>query len=592
MKPTEAPTRALVNVSLHVERGEIVGLLGPNGAGKTTLLKTMATLVVPDGGEGRVAGHSLEDEDGVRRSIGLVNSEERSFYWRLSGRENLRFFASMYGLSDVEVDGRLKELSRALHLDTFIDRRFDAYSSGMKQRLALARAVLHRPAVLLLDEPTRSVDPVESMALRSTIADLVREEGTGVLLVTHNLREVEALCQRVLVLREGRLVFQGSLAGLRRSMKGTDRYVLELAEPVGGWSELSAVAGGSSGSAWGRAELTVDVAEGACIGEVISGLHSMGGRVETVRAGRDTIEQALERLAASGEEIHVSSTPPPAETLPPAASESASRLRQVMAFLRRDLRVYLSYRFGFAVGLFGVLFNVAVFFYLSQFVAGARVPGLERYGAGFFPFILIGIAFRGYLGVGLLQFANALRSEQMMGTLEMLLASPLKVSTFLIASSGFTFLSQTLTVAAYLLVGLVMGSLSLGRMNLPVAVLIMIPTIASFAAIGMLSAAFLTTFKRGDPVNFFLNAGATLFGGVFFPVDVLPSKLQVVSKMLPITYSLEAMRKTLLAGAGLKDVGAELLALTGFAFVLVPAALLVFGAALKKAKRDGTLGQF
>jgi ABC-2 type transport system permease protein len=244
------------------------------------------------------------------------------------------------------------------------------------------------------------------------------------------------------------------------------------------------------------------------------------------------------------------------------------------------------------MGLFGILFNVAIFYYLSQLISEARIPGFQKYGTDFFPFILIGIAFRGYLGVALLQFGNSLRSEQMMGTLEMLLATPLKVSTFIAASASFTFLYQTITVAGYLLIGLLMGSLSLARMNLPVAALVMVPTIATFAAMGMMSAAFLMTFKRGDPVNFFLNAGATLFGGVFFPVEVLPESLQLISRVLPITYSLQAMRKTLLAGAGVSEVSSELLVLTVFALVLVPLGLSVFGAALRKARRDGTVGQF
>jgi ABC-2 type transport system permease protein len=240
----------------------------------------------------------------------------------------------------------------------------------------------------------------------------------------------------------------------------------------------------------------------------------------------------------------------------------------------------------------GVVFNVAVFFYLSQLVTGSRIPGLERYGADFFPFILIGLAFRGYLGVALMQFAATLRTEQMMGTLEMLLVSPLRVSTFLTASTSYHFLFQTLTVAGYLLLGLLIGSLSITRMNIPVAAVIMIPTIATFAAIGMLSASFLMTFKRGDPINFFINAGATLFGGVFFPIEVLPEPLQVVSKALPITYSLQAMRKALLTGAGLQETGTELLILIGFAVVLVPLSLVFFSTALRKARRDGTLGQF
>ncbi len=592
LRPSEPPTRALDQASLHVDEGEIVGLVGPNGAGKTTLLKALATLVEPDKGELWVAGRRAGDADQeeVRRSIGLVTSEERSFYWRLTGRENLAFFSSFYGLDPEPAAVRLRRLSHLFHLEGFLDKRFDAYSSGMKQRLALVRALLHRPRVLLLDEPTRSVDPVESLSLRSTLMEIVREEDTAVLLVTHNLREVEMLCRRVLVMREGRLVFNGGLADLRTQVGGAERFILLLTEPLEAWDQISGVAGGEMRVESGRPELRIDLSPDSCVGDVVSGIHARGGRVEDVRTEADALERALTKLGSGKEEPIAELVSKP--DVEPTLSKPVSRAKQIAAFLKRDLRIYLSYRFAFAMGLFGVLFNVAVFYYLAELVTEARIPGLQRYGADFFPFILIGIAFRGYLAVALAQFATALRSEQMMGTLEMLLAGPVRVSTLLTASSSFTFVHQTVTVGGYLLLGLLMGSLSLARMNLPVAALVMIPTVASFAAVGMLSAAFLMTFKRGNPVNFFINAAATLFGGVYFPVEVLPESLQVISWVLPITYSLEAMRKTLLTGAGLQDVGFELVVLIGFSVVLVPIGLTAFRVAVSKARRDGTLGQF
>lgn len=280
---------------------------------------------------------------------------------------------------------------------------------------------------------------------------------------------------------------------------------------------------------------------------------------------------------------------------PPSAPSKRSperKLVQFAAFLRRDVRLHLSYRFAFALGFFGILFNVAVLFYLAQLVTEARVPVLQQYGTDFFPFILIGIAFRGYLGVALNHFAGSLRAEQMMGTLEMLLASPLKLSTLLGATTSFTFIYHTVTVAGYLLLGVLMGGLSFSRMNIPVALLIMIPTMASFAALGMVSAAFMMTVKRGDPVNFLINAAATLFGGVYFPIEVLPESLQIISRALPITYSLDAMRKALLLGSGVEGVARELGILVVFALALLPLGLLAFRHALRQARREGTLGQF
>jgi len=589
LRPAEAPTRALNGVSLDLAEGEILGLLGPNGAGKTTLLKVLATLVVADSGEGRVAGRPLSDEHGVRRAVGLVTSEERSFYWRLSGRENLAFFAAMQGLGPDEVKGRLAELSAIFHLQEFLDRRFDAYSSGMKQRLALARALLHRPRVLLLDEPTRSVDPIESLALRSAIRRFAREEGTGVLLVTHNLREAEALCDRVGVQRAGKLVFEGTLGGLRAHLAGAERYRLWLEAAVEGWESLPGVESGALKNSPGAVELSVSLQHGARIGDVVSGLHARGGRVVDLRAEVDALERALERIDAA----------PPPSPRPSAESRAAPQaglperaLVQLGAFFRRDWRLNLSYRFAFALTLFGIFINVAVFFFLARLVTQARVPSLQRYGADFFPFLLVGIAFRGYLSVSLDRFAQALRSEQMMGTLEMLLSCPVRISTLVGASVGFSLIYESAILAFYLLAGIALGSLSFARMNLPTAALVMIPTLVCFAGLGMLSAAFQMRVKRGDPVNFFINAASTFFGGVFFPVDVLPGALQWVARALPVTYTLEAMRKALLAGVGVAGVSRELLVLSGFALVLAPLGLAAFSAALRQSRRDGTLGQF
>ena len=595
LRPTDSPTLALNGVSFSIDEGEVVALLGPNGAGKTTLLKTLATLVMPDSGDAVISGHPLGDEIEVRRSIGLVTGEERSFYWRLSGRENLGFFAAMHGIDASEAAKRLERLSSLFRLDSFLDRRFDACSSGMKQRIALARALLHRPRLLLLDEPTRSIDPVESQALHTAIEQLVREEQTAVLLVTHDLAEAEKLCRRFLVIRAGRVAFDGSPSELRGRVGDTRRiarYTVRLERTVEGWEKAPGLAQGQLVGNSGSPELQVELEPGAVIGDLVTGLHGIGGRVHSIEPDNpsETMELALQEVESDEEAKARFQTPRPQSA--PSSRTPERKLVQFAAFLRRDVRLHLSYRFAFALGFMGILFNVAVFFYLAQLVTEARVPILQQYGTDFFPFILIGIAFRGYLGVALNHFAGSLRAEQMMGTLEMLLASPLKLSTLLGATTSFTFIYHTITVVGYLLLGVLMGSLSLSQMNIPVAFLIMIPTTASFAALGMVSAAFMMTVKRGDPVNFLINAAATLFGGVYFPIEVLPQSFQVISRLLPITYSLDAMRKALLLGSGVEGVAKELGALVIFAVVLLPVGLFTFRHALRQARREGTLGQF
>jgi ABC-2 type transport system ATP-binding protein len=162
---------ALRGVDLAVGKGEIFGLLGPNGAGKTTLLKILACLVLPDRGVARIDGMDVTRENEVKRRIGLVHTDERSFYWRLSARENLRFFARLYDVPGRRIESRIDELLARVDMTEAADRPFSEYSSGMKQRVAITRALLHDPPILLMDEPTRSLDPASALSLRVFIRE-------------------------------------------------------------------------------------------------------------------------------------------------------------------------------------------------------------------------------------------------------------------------------------------------------------------------------------------------------------------------------------------------------------------------------------
>ncbi len=221
--------RALRGVDLHVRRGEIFGLLGPNGAGKTTLLKILSCLILPDSGRAVVGGFDTAQENQVKPRIGLIHPDERSFYWRLSGRENLRFFATLYDVPARRAETRIRELLEKVDLGESADRRFSDYSSGMKQRLAVARALLHDPPILLMDEPTRSLDPAASLALRSFIRDeLQKRDGKTILLATHNLREAEILCDRLAILIKGRIRQIGTVNQVRRWGAEDRRFRLEV----------------------------------------------------------------------------------------------------------------------------------------------------------------------------------------------------------------------------------------------------------------------------------------------------------------------------------------------------------------------------
>jgi len=209
---------ALQNVSFDIQPGEMVGLLGPNGAGKTTLLKIMTTLIYPSSGRVLIGGHDVkQDATSVRRISGLVTCDERSFYWRLSGRKNLQFFATLYGLNEAIAEGRINLLLSKLGLEYAADRAFSSYSSGMKQKLAIARGLLADPQIVFYDEPTRSLDPLSCQNIRSWIKQTREEHPDRThLIATNQLDEAEQLCDRVIIINRGQLIAGGSIADVRR----------------------------------------------------------------------------------------------------------------------------------------------------------------------------------------------------------------------------------------------------------------------------------------------------------------------------------------------------------------------------------------
>jgi ABC-2 type transport system ATP-binding protein len=223
-RPSKPPVEALHSVSFDVHEGEIFGLIGPNGAGKTTLAKIVATLVQPSFGTVTVKGYdSVDDDRAVRAQIGLATAEERSFYWRLTTEQNLMFFARLAGLRDSDARRRIIELLERLELIELATRRFGELSTGNKQRLALARSLLARPPVLLLDEPTRSLDPLAAARMRDLIRSLAGgDPPVSVLLTSHNLGEVEELCERVAIINHGRIRALDSPAKLRAVHKQTE----------------------------------------------------------------------------------------------------------------------------------------------------------------------------------------------------------------------------------------------------------------------------------------------------------------------------------------------------------------------------------
>jgi len=206
---------AVRGIDFAVERGELFGLLGPNGAGKTTTIKILVTLLLPTSGTARVLGFDVvRDTREVRRRVGFVFGGERGLYDRLSGLDNLRYFAELYGVPPREQRRRIAELLELVGLAGRERERVEGYSRGMRQRLHVARGLLHDPEVLFLDEPTLGLDPVGARELRRTIAGLTAA-GKTILLTTHYMFEADALCDRIAVLSHGEIVAEGTPSALK-----------------------------------------------------------------------------------------------------------------------------------------------------------------------------------------------------------------------------------------------------------------------------------------------------------------------------------------------------------------------------------------
>jgi ABC-2 type transport system ATP-binding protein len=214
---------AVDHLTLDVEAGEVLGLLGPNGAGKTTSTRMLACLIKPSSGEAEIAGFKVgEADEDIRRSIGIT-TEVPGLYERLSAMRNLEFFAQLYGVQDVA--GRVEKYMRLLDLWDRRNERAGSFSKGMKQKLALARALVHEPKILLLDEPTSGLDPQVTQTVREFILQL-KSEGRTILLCTHNLDEAERLCDRIAILKT-RAIAIGTPTALRQRLFG-NRVVVKL----------------------------------------------------------------------------------------------------------------------------------------------------------------------------------------------------------------------------------------------------------------------------------------------------------------------------------------------------------------------------
>jgi len=219
---------AVDNVSLHVKPGEILALLGPNGAGKTTTIRMLASILKPTRGSAKIAGYDIAHEQVAVRSVVGLLTEQHGLYTRMRAAEYLDFFGSVYGIDSSTIQQRTRTLLGEYKLQESAELRLGQYSKGMRQKLALVRALLHEPQILLLDEPTSAMDPESAHHVRSSIVEM-RSDDRAIIVCTHNLFEAEALADRIAIIRRGKIIANDPPADLKRKMVGDPIMELRLA---------------------------------------------------------------------------------------------------------------------------------------------------------------------------------------------------------------------------------------------------------------------------------------------------------------------------------------------------------------------------
>jgi ABC-2 type transport system ATP-binding protein len=297
---------AVEDVSLAVEPGIVFGLLGPNGAGKTTTIKMLSTLLIPSSGSAMVAGFDVATQEReVRRRLGVVLGGDRGLYGKLTARANLEYFAHLYGLPRDTIGRRAEELLELVNLAHRADDRVEGFSRGMKQRLHLAKALVHDPPVVFLDEPTIGLDPAAAVNLREIVKRLVPEH--TVLLTTHYLHEADELCERIAIIDQGRIVVEDSPAGIKQRVGGGRRHIIRVRGHVNG-AVTGALLSHSTVSAAvaepvnGLTAITVPAGEDAAvIDDALRLLLGQGLTVESVETADLTLEDAFLAITGAGD---------------------------------------------------------------------------------------------------------------------------------------------------------------------------------------------------------------------------------------------------------------------------------------------------
>jgi ABC-2 type transport system permease protein len=264
-------------------------------------------------------------------------------------------------------------------------------------------------------------------------------------------------------------------------------------------------------------------------------------------------------------------------------------VRTLLVFFERDLRIASTYRSPFVLEIIQALFGTAMFYYIARFVDSPQLRQALPQGISYFAYSLVGFVFFDYLHAGLDTFDHSLEEARDSGTLEPLLVTQVSLPMILIGSAIYPFLATTLHIAVYLIWGAVFFDFPLRSANWLSVLVVLLATLLAFSGLGILSSAYLLLFKRGNPAKWLILGVSSVVGGMLFPVDILPEWLQFVAHLNPVTYSLDAMRASLLNAASLSAIVHPLLVLLGFAIILLPMSMAAFSWALRRTKINGTL---
>lgn len=295
---------AVDHISFDVNKGEIFGFLGPNGAGKTTTIRMLCTLSTPTEGSGTIAGFDIVKEaHKVREHIGLV-SEKMIMYDRLTARENLRLFGELYNIPREVLGERIEEVLRLVHMEKWADHQIGTFSTGMKQRINVIRALLNEPEILFLDEPTLGLDPQSTSDIRDFIRRINIERGTTIILTTHAMVEADALCDRIAIVDHGKIAALDTPANLKKMITGSDTTIIELDIPnitTDIISRIQALPCAKSVTVEDETQVKIHASGDEACGDIIDAVRTAAGKIRSVHNVEPTLEDVF--LHLTGREV-------------------------------------------------------------------------------------------------------------------------------------------------------------------------------------------------------------------------------------------------------------------------------------------------